>query len=261
MRPPAPRRRGQSSIRSCCRWRRHAPMSARRWSSGPADAMTAVTCWAGSAAPWTRSTWMTPSTSPRRTWPRTRLPACSSLVTNVRATPTPTTRSPARSPARIAAMSGRNFLIAGLIGRSHGLHDEKAADPAQLDVRGHGGLGPGGLPAAARPGRGLPADHVLTALAFAEAPGLPAGLWQLAVEALYGIQVSAEDLARFARSSAANFLVETGGTPPPSPAARGPSTGCSTRHSTTPCCTPGPMSAPRQTDERALARHSSGTAG
>ena len=31
--------------------------------------------------------------------------------------------------SRIAAMSGRNFLVAGLIARSHGLHDEEAADP------------------------------------------------------------------------------------------------------------------------------------
>ena len=31
------------------------------------------------------------------------------------------------------------------------------------------------------PVAGLPATHALTALAFAETPGLPAGLWQLAV--------------------------------------------------------------------------------
>ena len=33
---------------------------------------------------------------------------------------------------RIAAMAGRNFLVAGLIARSRGLHDEQAADPGQL---------------------------------------------------------------------------------------------------------------------------------
>ena len=34
--------------------------------------------------------------------------------------------------ARIAELSGQNFLIAGLIARSHGLHDETAASPGQL---------------------------------------------------------------------------------------------------------------------------------
>ena len=61
------------------------------------------------------------------------------------------------------------------------------------------------------PVAGIPADRALTALAFTEAPGLPATLWQLAIEAIDGMHVSAEDLTRFARSSAANFLVETGG--------------------------------------------------
>ena len=36
------------------------------------------------------------------------------------------------------------------------------------------------------PVAGLPADRALTALAFAEAPGLPARLWQLAIEAIDG---------------------------------------------------------------------------
>ena len=34
--------------------------------------------------------------------------------------------------ARIAALSGQNFLIAGLIARSHGLHDEQPVDPVRL---------------------------------------------------------------------------------------------------------------------------------
>ena len=36
------------------------------------------------------------------------------------------------------------------------------------------------------PVAGMPADRALTALAFAEAPGLPAALWQLAIEAIDG---------------------------------------------------------------------------
>jgi WD40 repeat protein/DNA-binding SARP family transcriptional activator len=110
---------------------------------------------------------------------------------------------------RIAALADQNFLVAGLIARSHGLHDEDAADPDQLS-----------LPATVRsalaaylerlsPVAGLSASDVLTALAFAEAPGLPAGLWRLAIEAIDGTRVRARDLTRFARSSAANFLVET----------------------------------------------------
>ena len=108
-------------------------------------------------------------------------------------------------------MSGQNFLIAGLIGRSHGLHDQQAADPGQLEFAATVDSALAGYLQPLSPVAGLPAAHLLTALAFAEAPGLPAGLWQLAVEALYGAHVSTIDLAQFARSSAANFLVETVG--------------------------------------------------
>ncbi len=112
---------------------------------------------------------------------------------------------------RIATMSAQNFLVAGLIARACGLHDEEVADPEQLTF-------PATVDAALMtylqrlgPVAGVSAIRALTALAFAEAPGLPAGLWQLAVEAIDGTHISAEDLRQFARSSAANFLVETGG--------------------------------------------------
>jgi hypothetical protein len=113
--------------------------------------------------------------------------------------------------ARIAEMSGKNFLIAGLIGRSHGLHDEKAAGPDQLVFAATVDSALDAYLQRLSPIAGLPAAHAFTALAFAEAPGLPAALWQLAVEAIYRAHVSIEDLARFARSAAANFLVEAGG--------------------------------------------------
>jgi hypothetical protein len=112
--------------------------------------------------------------------------------------------------ARIAAMSGQNFLIAGLIGRSHGLHDETAADPDQLEFTATVDSALAAYLDRLSPVAGLPAAHALTALAFAEAPGLPVTLWQLAIEAIYGTRISTEDLARFARSSAANFLLEAG---------------------------------------------------
>jgi WD40 repeat protein len=110
----------------------------------------------------------------------------------------------------IAAMSDRNFLVAGLIARSHGLYDEAAADPERLAF-------PATVDAALAdylqylaPVGELPATSALTALAFAEAPGLPVSLWQVAAEAIGGTSVSAAELTRFARSSAANFLVEAG---------------------------------------------------
>jgi len=112
--------------------------------------------------------------------------------------------------ARIAVMSGQNFLIAGLIARSHGLHDKQATDPDQLEFVATVDSALAAYLERLSPVAGLSAAQALTALAFAETPGLPAALWQLAMEAIYGIHASIEDLTRFARTSAANFLVETG---------------------------------------------------
>jgi WD40 repeat protein/DNA-binding SARP family transcriptional activator len=109
---------------------------------------------------------------------------------------------------RIAAMAGQNFLIAGLIARSHGLHDEKAVDLGQLEFSATVGSALAGYLERLTSVAGVAAGRVLTALAFAEAPGLTAGLWQLAVEATDGTRISTDELTRFARSSAANFLVE-----------------------------------------------------
>jgi WD40 repeat protein/DNA-binding SARP family transcriptional activator len=111
---------------------------------------------------------------------------------------------------KIAALAGRNFLIAGLIARSHGLHDRYPTDPDQLSLPATVGSALAAYLERLNPVAGVPASQIMTALAFAEAPGLPAGLWQLAVQALDGTRISAEDLTRFARSSAANFLVESG---------------------------------------------------
>ena len=112
---------------------------------------------------------------------------------------------------RIAALSGQNFLVAGLIARSHGLHDKEAADPGQLAFTTTVDTALADYLRDLSPVAGLSASVVLTALAFAEAPGLPIDLWQLAIEAISGKHIGGEDLTRFARSAAANFLVETGG--------------------------------------------------
>jgi WD40 repeat protein len=111
---------------------------------------------------------------------------------------------------RIAELSERNFLVAGLIARYHGLHDHEPVDPDALsfsptrDEALHRYVAR--LPAVA----GVSAQAVLTALAFAEAPGLPLRLWKAAISALGEGTVSEQALQHFARSSAANFLIESG---------------------------------------------------
>ena len=110
---------------------------------------------------------------------------------------------------RIAALSDRNFLIAGLVARDHGLHDQRASEPRQLTFDATIDATLAGYLGRVSPIAGLPAVQALTALAFAEAPGLPTRLWQLAIEAIYGKQIPATDLIRFARSTAASFLVES----------------------------------------------------
>jgi trypsin-like peptidase/AAA ATPase-like protein/WD40 domain-containing protein len=108
---------------------------------------------------------------------------------------------------RIAALSDRNFLVAGLVARGRGLHDEQAAEPGELKFDATADAALAGYAEEADPLAGRPADEALTALAFAEAPGWPAALWQLAIESLYGSPIPAAELARFAESPAAGFLI------------------------------------------------------
>jgi WD40 repeat protein len=116
---------------------------------------------------------------------------------------------------RIAALADRNFLIAGLIARSHGLYDTVAVPPAELSFTATVDDALAAylrrLPAV----EGRPATGVLTALAYAQAPGLSLDLWQVSLEA-FDLTISREALTGFVGSSAANFLVETsqeGGAP------------------------------------------------
>ncbi|WP_406211162.1 WD40 repeat domain-containing protein [Kitasatospora sp. NBC_01560] len=112
---------------------------------------------------------------------------------------------------RIASMADRNFLVAGLVARAHGLHDKEAVNPEEIafiptvDGALHDYL------ERIQPVHGCSAEYVLTALAFAEAPGFSLALWRIAVTALGGPPIPETSLAAFARSSAANFLVEAGG--------------------------------------------------
>ncbi|GIM89566.1 NACHT and WD repeat domain-containing protein [Paractinoplanes toevensis] len=111
--------------------------------------------------------------------------------------------------ASIAALADRNFLIAGLVARTRALRDLEPADPRHVSFTPTVGDTLNDylqyLPDAGT----APARLVLTALAYAETPGLPISLWQGAIQAL-GVLVTGEQLDDFARSSAANFLVETG---------------------------------------------------
>ncbi|MDG4827471.1 NACHT domain-containing protein [Asanoa sp. WMMD1127] len=108
---------------------------------------------------------------------------------------------------RIATLAGGNFLVAGLVAGAHGRNDAEAVDPHRLASTATvaesldaylGGVSPAGATSA---------RLALTALAFAEPPGLPLALWRVAIEALGG-RVTDEDLAAFA--AATGFLVETG---------------------------------------------------
>ncbi|WP_300605761.1 WD40 repeat domain-containing protein [Trebonia sp.] len=117
---------------------------------------------------------------------------------------------------RIAQLAGQNFLVAGLIARAHGMHDRQPALPQDLVFSATVDSALATYLERIRPIANVSAEIVLTALAFVEAPGLPIDLWQRVIEVIGGHQITAQQLSRFARSSAANFLVEssTGGAGP-----------------------------------------------
>ena len=125
--------------------------------------------------------------------------------------------------ARIAELAEPNFLVAGLVARRHGLYDTAPVSPDELsfsaDVddalaryvrrlpatdRAYPGL------AKAPIGEPVPGELLLTALAYAHPPGFTVDLWRAVLDAL-DAPVEPEDLAEFADSAAANFLVETAG--------------------------------------------------
>lgn len=118
--------------------------------------------------------------------------------------------------ARITELSEGNFLVAGLIARSHGMHDEEPVDPAELWFSPTVGDAlreylsriplPAGVGAVAP---GISVRILLTALAFAESPGFPPVLWRAALRALGDRDVPETALTEFARSAAASFLVES----------------------------------------------------
>ena len=113
---------------------------------------------------------------------------------------------------RIAALSDSNFLVAGLTARTHGLYDGVAPDPAVLSFSPKVDDAMREYLKCIPPVGDVSAETLLTALAFAESPGLPLPLWQVAVQSLGADDTSETALLQFARSSAASFLVESSGT-------------------------------------------------
>jgi WD40 repeat protein len=104
---------------------------------------------------------------------------------------------------RIAALAGRNFLVAGLIAAAHGRYDTEPADKVSFTPTVDAALD------AYIAGLSTPdARLALTVLAYAEPPGLPLPLWRAGVKALGG-QSTEDALASLACGAAANFLVET----------------------------------------------------
>ncbi|MEW2604422.1 trypsin-like peptidase domain-containing protein [Streptomyces sp. NPDC047916] len=110
---------------------------------------------------------------------------------------------------KIAAMADHNFLVAGLVARSHGLHDAEAVAPLEISFTPTVDGALRDYLDRIEPVGGCRSDLILAALAFAEAPGFSITLWRIAVEALSGQPFTVNNLSAFAHSSAANFLVET----------------------------------------------------
>jgi hypothetical protein len=112
--------------------------------------------------------------------------------------------------ARIAKLADRNFLIGGLVARAHGLHDQHAADPKRLSFTATVESALNAFLARISPASQVAPKAALIALALAEAPGWPIEMWRLAIEAMSGEQITVQQLSQFARSTAANFLIESG---------------------------------------------------
>ncbi|WP_338688315.1 trypsin-like peptidase domain-containing protein [Streptomyces acidiscabies] len=110
---------------------------------------------------------------------------------------------------RIAALAGRNFLVAGLLARSHALYDQAPVAPETLMFAGSVDNALHDFLRRVPPVGGVPAADVLTALAFAQLPGFTIPLWCVAVHVLTGERIGERQLEQFAHSSAANFLVST----------------------------------------------------
>jgi WD40 repeat protein len=110
---------------------------------------------------------------------------------------------------RIAELSDRNFLVAGLVARTHGLYDKFAVRPETISFTPTVSAALKEYLRRLPPVGGIEAHQALAALAYAEAPGFTIDLWVTAIAAIYGVDLPALQLKNFSLSSAANFLIET----------------------------------------------------
>ncbi|HEX2742910.1 MAG TPA: WD40 repeat domain-containing protein [Streptosporangiaceae bacterium] len=110
--------------------------------------------------------------------------------------------------ARIAFLSDRNFLVAGLTALSHGLTDNTPVIPEELVFSSKVEDALNSYLSRVEAVAGASAATILTVLAFGQSPGLSVDLWAEGLKALTGIHLSENQLLEFARSSAANFLLE-----------------------------------------------------
>ncbi|WP_405634289.1 trypsin-like peptidase domain-containing protein [Streptomyces sp. NBC_00056] len=110
---------------------------------------------------------------------------------------------------RIAEMAQGNFLIAGLVARTHGLHDRQAMNVARLRFTATVGTVLRDYLTRLPDVEGVAALDVLTALAYADSPGFSVELWRTAIRAVGNFAPEARGLSTFARTSAASFLVES----------------------------------------------------
>jgi WD40 repeat protein len=108
---------------------------------------------------------------------------------------------------RIAALADRNFLIAGLVARTHGSYDTEPIDPERLEFTPTVDAALAGYLRRLASVGTTPAVFVLTALAYASGQGFSIEVWWLALRSM-GASVKLDQLADFTGSAAANFLVE-----------------------------------------------------
>ena len=109
---------------------------------------------------------------------------------------------------RIAELADRNFLVANLVAGIHGLYDQQPIPVEQIRFTARVQDALAGFLQRIPAVDGASADELLTGLAYVDAPGVTLSLWQAAVHGLTGHEVTEHRLGGFARSSAANFLIE-----------------------------------------------------
>ena len=108
---------------------------------------------------------------------------------------------------RIAALAERNFLIAGLVARTHGSYDVEPVDPDQLAFTPTVDAALADYLRRLAPVGDVPASLVLTALAYASGQGFSTRIWSVALRSM-SARIRPDRLLEFTRSAAANFLVD-----------------------------------------------------